>query len=222
MRPITPSPSIRPLSLKARGANSQRGIVLFVALIVMVALSLAGLALVRSINATTSITGNIAFRQAALLQANWAIEEAIGHIYAFDSKPSTTDMIVDPTNDKTSQYYVASFDPTKDSTKSAQPALPAGVPDVLWKKGGGWPVANAPDDSAGNKVKYVIQRMCTADAVGAPPTQARCEMMQPKQSAAATTGDNTIDVKPFPLYRVTVRVDGPNNALSFVQAMIRG
>src|SRR5665213_2094564 len=121
-------------------AHSQRGIVLFVALIVMVALSLAGLALVRSIDTTSSVTGNIAFRQAALLQANWAVEEAVAHLYTGDTKLAAGAMI-DPTTDAATQYYVAYFDPTKDSTKAAQPALPSGVPDVLWKKSGAWPQA---------------------------------------------------------------------------------
>jgi type IV pilus assembly protein PilX len=200
--------------------NSQRGIALFVALIVMVALSLAGVALVRSIDTTTSITGNIAFRQSALLQANWAVEEAVGHIYAKDSKPSTTDMIVDPTNDLPTQYYVAYFDPTKDSTKAAQPALPAGVPQQLWKKGNLTPAKQ--DSDTKNDVRYVIQRMCTADAVGFAANQAQCDLMQPKQGLGTTTGDEAINTGKYPLYRVTVRVDGPNNALSFVQAMIRG
>ena len=46
--------------------------------------------------------------------------------------------------------------------------------------------------------------------------------MQPKQALGTTVGDEAINTGKYPLYRVTVRVDGPNNALSFVQAMIRG
>jgi hypothetical protein len=46
--------------------------------------------------------------------------------------------------------------------------------------------------------------------------------MQPKQALGTTVGDEAISVGKFPLYRVTVRVDGPNNSLAFIQAMIRG
>jgi Tfp pilus assembly protein PilX len=221
MQAINTRLSMRPPTRHVRGMQSQRGIALFVALIVMVALSLAGIALIRSIDTTTSVTGNIAFRQAALLQANWAVEEAIGHIYLPDSKLTAGDMI-DPTNDASAQFYLATFDPSKDSTKSAQPALPSGVPDVLWKKNGAWPTAFT-DTNNGNKVKYVIQRMCMTD-IGLPsgPTAQKCELMQPKQALGTTVGDEAISTGKYPLYRVTVRVDGPNNALSFVQAMIRG
>lgn len=200
----------------------QSGIALFVALIVMVALSLAGVALIRSIDTTTAVTGNIAFRQSALLQANWAVEEAIAHVYNGDTKLDPGSMI-DTNDNDTSKYYYATYDPSKDSTKSAQPALPSGIPDVLWTKSGAWPQALTPDANTGNSVKYVIQRMCeTALPLPSGPTQGQCELMQPKQALGTTTGDEAINVGKFPLYRVTVRVDGPNNSLAFVQAMIRG
>ena len=210
------------MQARRAAAHSQRGIVLFVALIVMVALSLAGLALVRSIDTTSSVTGNIAFRQAALLQANWAVEEAVAHLYTGDTKLAAGAMI-DPTTDAATQYYVAYFDPTKDSTKAAQPALPSGVPDVLWKKSGAWPMAlTAAASASDNSVKYVIQRMCTNAAEGAAANQAQCELMQPKQALGTTVTHQVITAIKYPLYRVTVRVDGPNNSLAFVQAMIRG
>ena len=47
-----------------RGAGTQRGLVLFFALIALVAMSLAALALVRSVDTSTLISGNLAFRQA--------------------------------------------------------------------------------------------------------------------------------------------------------------
>ena len=40
----------------------QHGVVLFIALIVMVALSLAAIALIRSVDTTNAVVGNLAFR----------------------------------------------------------------------------------------------------------------------------------------------------------------
>jgi type IV pilus assembly protein PilX len=225
MHSSSPTPSVRSLRNSPGSPRNQRGIALFVALIVMVALSLAGVALIRSIDTTTSVTGNIAFRQAALLQANWAIEEAIGSIYTPDQSSSPDSKLsagFDTTQDEGAKFYIASFEPTKDSTTTGQPALPAGVPDVLWKKGGAWPYAPAPDTGTGNKIKYVIQRMCTKDVYGASPKAEYCDMMAPKQALGTTVGDDALTIGKYPLYRVTVRVDGPNNSLAFVQAMIRG
>src|SRR5256714_7192687 len=60
----------------------QRGIVLFVALIVMVALSLAAIALIRSVDTTTTVIGNLAFRQASILPANMAVEEGAAALFS--------------------------------------------------------------------------------------------------------------------------------------------
>ncbi len=206
--------------------RDQHGIVLFIALIVMVALSLAGVALVRSVDTTTSVTGNLAFRQAALLQANWAIENAIGDVYALDSaNPGSVLSDTDKQTDHPDRCYYATFDTTKESTKTGQPAVPSGVPEVLWKLNNAKLLPTycrpAAGDS-GNRVAYVVQRMCTTAADGLAPNEAMCELMEPKQSLGTTVGDEALSVGKFPLYRVTVRVDGPNNSLAFVQAMIRG
>jgi type IV pilus assembly protein PilX len=211
--------------------KKQLGVVLFVALIVMVALSLAGIALIRSIDTTTSVSGNIAFRQAALLQANWAIEDAVARLYADESKLSA-DQRIDTTQDKDflDQFYLASYDPDGDSSKAnGGKYLPEGIPKVLWsRKVSAWPVALDDTTSTGNKVKYVVQRMCTSDilTMPVPPPAAvpqYCDMMSPKLGGG-TVGNSPLTglYGPYPLYRITVRVDGPSNSLAFVQAMIRG
>jgi len=50
-----------------RHLHHERGIVLFVALLVMVGLSIAGVALLRSTDAATAVTGNLVLKQAASL-----------------------------------------------------------------------------------------------------------------------------------------------------------
>ena len=58
-------------------ARRQRGVVLFVALLVMVALALAGIALIRSTDTATTVTGNLVLKQAASLAVDRGIERAI-------------------------------------------------------------------------------------------------------------------------------------------------
>ena len=48
------------------GVIKQRGVVLFIALIALVAMSLAAVALVRSVDTATIIAGNLAFKQSEL------------------------------------------------------------------------------------------------------------------------------------------------------------
>ena len=50
--------------------RAQSGVVLFIALIVMVALSIAGIALLRSVDTSVSVTANLGFRQASIPPTN--------------------------------------------------------------------------------------------------------------------------------------------------------
>ena len=56
--------------------NRQHGVVLFIALIILVAMTLAGIALVRSVDTNNIISGNLAFKQSSLLAADRGIQAA--------------------------------------------------------------------------------------------------------------------------------------------------
>src|SRR5664279_2183606 len=58
----------------------QNGVVLVIALIVLVAMTLAGIALVRSVDTTNIIAGNLAFQQSATHSGEGGVETAIGWI----------------------------------------------------------------------------------------------------------------------------------------------
>ncbi len=55
----------------------QAGVVVFVALLVMVALALAGIALIRSTDTTTTVSGNLVLKQAATSAVDRGIEQTI-------------------------------------------------------------------------------------------------------------------------------------------------
>ena len=57
--------------------SRQQGIVVFVALIAVVLMSLAAVGLMRSVNTSTMVVGNLAFRQAAQAVASSAVERAV-------------------------------------------------------------------------------------------------------------------------------------------------
>src|SRR5512139_2457152 len=56
--------------------RAQGGLVLFIALIVLVAMSLAGVALMRSVDTGVVVAGNMAFKQAAIMVADRGTQEA--------------------------------------------------------------------------------------------------------------------------------------------------
>lgn len=203
----------------------QRGVVLFIALIVMVAMSLAAIALIRSVDTTNVLIGNLAFRQASILPANLAVEQAAAALFN-DSAPTGVAAIADPTADLPAENYYAKWQNSDD---------PRGIPLQLQTKSN-WTLpktldamdANDASVTAANKthVRYVIERMCDSSAAVIPADHSAqpswCDMLPPKVNPGTTVHDQSVaTLNPIPFYRVTIRVDGPQNSTSFLQAMLR-
>jgi Tfp pilus assembly protein PilX len=74
--------------------RGQRGVVLFIALIAMVVLSLAGVALIRAVDTSGSAAGNIAFREASVTAVNLAVEQAVNWLYVSKTLNPETDVDV--------------------------------------------------------------------------------------------------------------------------------
>jgi type IV pilus assembly protein PilX len=199
LRDAAPARAVRP-GIGAR----QQGIALFVALIVMVALGLVAVALIRSVDTTTSVVGNLGFRQASILPASRAVEEAVAALF----EPPY--VIADKDADDVAHNYFASIQAGADRN---------GVPRALQTLADYPSAARTLPDDAGNTVRYVIERVCNA-AGEATPT--RCDLVAPAPIVGTTTGEsNRVELPRIPLYRLTVRVDGPRNTVSFAQAMLR-
>ena len=74
---------MRSSTVPARGAvaaRRERGVVLFVALIVLIIMTLAGLALLRQMSTGVSIAGNIAFKENATSVADRGTEVALQYL----------------------------------------------------------------------------------------------------------------------------------------------
>jgi type IV pilus assembly protein PilX len=197
----------------------QRGVVLFIALIVMVAMSLAAVALIRSVDTTNILIGNLAFRQSSILPANMAVEQAAAALFK-EAAPTGVPAIADTTADLPAENYFASWQNSDD---------PRGVPTLLQTRTNAAALTktlNALDNNNANVavanrtvVRYMIERMCLA---AGPAKASNCDMMAPKQNPGTTVHDeSTATLNPIPFYRVTIRVDGPQNTASFLQAMLR-
>ena len=195
--------------------QSQRGVVLFVALIAMVVLSLAGVALIRAVDTSGSAAGNIAFREASVTAVNRAIEQAVNRLFV--SKVIFPETDVDVANN----YY----------GKLQLLEHPNGVPDALsgtyTTMKGVYPFGAAdvyPTSTA--EVRSVIERICSPASPPAPLTFLQrtqyCDMQPPKLPPAKTSMKlKGVELSPIPLYRVTVRVDLPGtNTSTYAQAML--
>ena len=185
-------------------ARRQRGVVMFVALIVLVAMALAALALIRSVDTTTAVVGNLGFRQASVLPSNAAVEEAVAALFEKND-------IADKTKHLAAQNYYA----TKQAGEDAR-----GIPAQLQKKSS-FSLGKVLKPDGGNEVRYVIERMCFKEEVAA---ITHCDMTLPAEGRGTTIEpgkDLSGALIQIPFYRLTVRVDGPRNTASFVQVMLR-
>jgi len=187
--------------------HRQRGVVLMIALIMLVAMSLAGVALMRSVETAVIVAGNFAFKEAGVQVADKGVQAAANWL----SQPTTAGAVL--YNDIPSQGYYSSLPVDEDVTKYFDINTWAGA--VLMNSG--------VPDASGNIVRYVVHRLCTQPSLAWDDPLNECG----KQSTIASSegGSKRRDAVKFegpPLlyYRVTTRVDGPRNTVTVIQTSL--
>ena len=190
--------------------RTQQGAVLFIALIVLVAMSLAGVALLRGVDTGTIIAGNLAFRQTSTHVADLGVEAAREWI--------RTKALADLYIDNTVDAYYATWQANIDLLGNDP-----GKTDFDWS--GAKPVTAAPFvPPTGYELAYVIHRLC--EGSGDPSSTACVKVTGAAGGTAGGTkgavayGTYAITVPTSAMYRITVRVTGPRNTRSFVQATV--
>jgi Tfp pilus assembly protein PilX len=197
--------------LAYRAPRRERGVILFISLIVLVAMSLAGIALMRSVDTNVMIAGNLAFRQGATFAADRGIEDAKTWLAA--NAGGTTLF-----NDQPVPYYWANWQSGVDLV-----GIGSAADDYNWNNAN-----NLGLDAGSNEVRYVIHRLCTTagDPSGAGTSCVKASVA----AGAGSSGGGTRGVVGYgtaalpgisnTYYRVTVRVTGPRNTVSYVQATL--
>ena len=192
--------------------SAQQGVVLFIALIILVAMTLAGIALMRSVDTNVLIAGNLAFRQANTMYADTGVEAARAWLSANTAS-------LDNNQPAGALHYWANYqEGTNFLGTATNPIL-----NYNWAQAA---TVAAPDPAY--TIAYVIHRLC-GGAGGASTTAAKCMQASAGggsgSSGLGTKGVVTYGVQALPgvstiYYRVTVRVTGPRNTLSYVQAIL--
>jgi type IV pilus assembly protein PilX len=191
-------------ALRAR----QAGVVLMMALIVLVAMTLAGIALVRSVDTGNIIAGNLAFKQAATNSGDTGVEAAAAWLSANSAALN---------NDALASGYASSFLPALGATQTW---------DNYWTTvlAASNQVVNMPTDPVtGNTVAYAIQRLCSAANIAPTSINAGCASSQTTGAVASSSrlaGTVALTAISQTVYRITARVQGPRNTLSYVQVIV--
>ena len=192
--------------------RAQRGAVLFISLIVLVAMSLAGLAMMRGVDTGALIANNLAFKQGATMAGDAGVEAARNWLIAnggatlYNDQPGVTN----------GTGYFATWQQGLDFTNSDADT----TNNFDWSTRA---VALAAD-AAGNQASYVIHRMC--DATGNPASINCIRVTDSTGSTASSSkgaaafGTYAISSPSQAFFRITVRVIGPRNTVSYVQAVV--
>ena len=197
----------------------QRGVVLFFTLIALLAMSLAAVALIRSVDTSTMIAGNLAFKQSATSSGDAGIEAAITWLAGVEAANSGVNVLNDPAH----PFNITDLATRPGYHSNANPALNL-TADATWND-----VNNAlvGTDSSGNTIRYIIQRMCrnanvavqNADCLfsGAIQDNSGQNIPLPQEvceGAGCPVAGQT------PQIRITARATGPKNTASYVQAFV--
>jgi len=180
--------------------NRQQGVVLLVALIVLVALTLAGVALVRSVDTANLIAGNLSFHQSAIQAGERSTELAVTWLADPNNRPT----LISPT-------------PTPSAGYVADGIAQSPAPGPSWA-GGLTPRAGG-TDAAGNTVQYIIHRLCATTGA---PHLANCAREPASTNTGgsqaagglASIGNNRV------YYRVTTRIEGPRRTVAYIQTIV--
>ena len=207
----------RPTAFSRTSRTRQRGVVLIIALLVMVVTILAAVALVRTVDVATLVSGNLAYRQAAVQAADSGVEAARAYLMSLP---------IDNLNTPQLPAYFATWDGGITTTiKAFDPAT------FDWKDSSAT-VTDVPDTSV--TVQYVVHRMCQNTGNPADPNT-YCFTSQTVTTGGSSnrikepgdlpcfdpnTGKNLCGIAANPFYRISVKVSGPRGTVSYAQAVI--
>ncbi|WP_101490807.1 pilus assembly protein PilX [Variovorax sp. RO1] len=226
-----------PTSLRTRAPLHQRGASLLFALLTLVAMLLATLALVRSVDTSTTLLGNIGFKQDATVATDQAARTAIDWLstnaaslntslaangyYAntkeFADDGTTTAGQVDVTGGQLAAASRRLVDWDNDTCRSAASGTYA---DCTIKTASAGTIN-------GNSARYVIFRLCNKPGDYGTDNTIHCaKPMNAAGTSATKRGElNYSDYARFanaagPYYRVVVRVTGARNTASFAETIV--
>ncbi len=169
----------------------QQGYYTISTLVLLVIMTLAVIALVRSSSTTTIISGNMAFKEAAIQYSDIMIRQASNQI----------NNLANPEVNIAIQYFA-----------TEQPVDANGLPTTVnWNN-----VAIITQDQY--RLQFITERLCTGSLPIAN-TTTQCINFSRNSASSNNVGSQVFTPPPVIYYRVTIRIQGPRNTLTFVQGI---
>jgi Tfp pilus assembly protein PilX len=200
--------------------TKQRGVVLFFALVALVAMSLAAVALIRSVDTSTIIAGNLAFKQSATSAGDGGIDAAM----AWLANTEANNVGINVLNDASHHFNITNL-ATRPGYHSNAGTLDL-FDNTTWDDDDN-NNALVGTDAAGNTIRYVIERMCrnanqtiqNAECLFSSAIQDNNGQNIPLPQEVCS-GAGCPVAGQTPQIRITARAQGPRGAVSYVQAFV--
>ena len=197
-------------SIRSSMPRRERGVVLLFCLVVLVVLLAGGVAVMRSMNASLTTAGNLAFRRDLVNQG----EQATARVLTQFRSGGVLQTPASEAADLTSANYSASRLDT-----NAQ-----GIPTVLLQSDSAFGAKGSTSNDIvynGVTVRYIIDRLC--NAAGLPSTLGPTGCVYAPSTTQVTGGSSqrARDDLPPPssiVYRLSIRVTGPRDTQVFLQS----
>jgi len=209
--------------------RSQRGVVLILTLIVLVAMTLAAIALVRSVDTGNMLAGNMAFKQGATNAGDAGTEAGIAYLRTGGTSGVALAGSAESYVDIPAQGYYATAQNLDMTGNSQDPTR--GLVDWDSNNCNSAPasacVRPAPSvtNATGNTVTFIINRLCSqAGATNNAGNDCVTFLAQggqsPRRSELKYGLDRRFSLVPVEFYRITSRVTGPRHTVSYVEAVV--
>jgi Tfp pilus assembly protein PilX len=199
-----------PAATQRRG---QAGVVLLYALIALVILTLSGLALVRGMGTALGIGGNVALRRDLQNQGEQGLSTAIAQ---FGAAGALSTAALRQVTNGAINYSSTSLANGAGSDNNGIPLVL--LNDTAFAAAGMNALLDISGTTPGVTIRYVIDRMCTA--TGAPSLTTCVAYNGFGTPPPGTNWIPNAGTVYQAVYRITVRVMGPKNTMTFLQTTI--
>lgn len=183
--------------------HREGGVVLVFALIVLLILAIGAVALLRSVDTSLVVAGNLAFRQDLVNQGEQAVSTVM---IAFKTNAAPLNGVT------TTDMPAANYSSTTLATNVQ------GVPLALLNQPAFNAVASTANDITGATsdvtIRYVIDRLCSVTGA---PSVSNCVQSSGLPTGGTANRNTAVAPPSATVYRVSVRVTGPRSTQSFLQ-----
>ena len=210
--------SVRPLFLSS--PSRARGTVLAVVLVVLVIMMLGGVSMLRSVDTSALLSGNLAFKRDSVNHSAVGLNSAFKVMMSADFNNASLAECI-PTDpdcpNAVSQWLAMNYSPR------LLEADANGVPLIIKDKtafdakfGIKPSLADKTLKTTNENVRFLIERMCSDFGVS---DEKKCSVSDRYERGGSYRQDKPGSIS-LPLYRITVRSDGVRNTQTYIQTTV--